>query len=313
MHPSLIGLGRESEVCAALLDLNTIIKLVATCPTHVYELLEQPLLFVGMVGTSSTGVGGIWLLPLAPYTVYWHQWLMHIQKHYRDAELTTSSLEMAGMLVVWFILEASVHLHHTSTTVLSDNSPTVSWTQKLMSSSDFRETHQCKATPGPSHEGPNFGDTGPNHAPLGRKRQQAGQCSFPLPLLTQVTLILRSTTITLSKLFQLLFPPSTGRLLATADNTPNSTLAADLDAGGWTAIATATVDLYPPSLETDKSGEPIVPSRVKTTPTLRGLLLSEVPSWWGLLPDTVHRQPWPGQSRPWRHRGHCLATRKPHV
>jgi ribonuclease HI len=88
-----------------------------------------------MVNTSSTGVGGIWLLPNYPPKVYWHQWPMHIQKRYRDAEITNSDLEMAGVLVAWFILETCAHLRHTCATVFSDNTPTVSWMQKLMSHS----------------------------------------------------------------------------------------------------------------------------------------------------------------------------------
>jgi hypothetical protein len=43
---------------------------------------------------------------------------------------------MAGILVAWFVLEASADLCHTTSMVFSDNTPTVSSTQSLMSWSE---------------------------------------------------------------------------------------------------------------------------------------------------------------------------------
>ena len=81
-RPTIIGLGRQSEIRAALLDLKTMIKSIADRPTHVFELVERPPQSMGMVDASSTGVGGIWILPHWPPIVYRHQWPGPIHKTY---------------------------------------------------------------------------------------------------------------------------------------------------------------------------------------------------------------------------------------
>jgi hypothetical protein len=135
-RPSVVGLGKESEIRAALIDLRSMVQSIARRPTHVYELVGCPPTFIGMVDASSTGVGGIWLLPNWPPIVYRHQWPDQINRRYCEAKITNSNLELAGVLVAWFVLEACVPLRQATTTIFSDNSPTVSWTQSLMSRSE---------------------------------------------------------------------------------------------------------------------------------------------------------------------------------
>jgi hypothetical protein len=113
------------------------VQSIATRPTHVYKLVERHPSFIGMVDASSTGVGGIWFLPNWPPIVYRQQWPDHINRGYREAKITNSDLELAGVLVAWFILESCAStLRHAAATIFSDNSPTVSWTQSLMSRSE---------------------------------------------------------------------------------------------------------------------------------------------------------------------------------
>jgi hypothetical protein len=90
----------------------------------------------------TTGVGGIWLLPGQCLIVYRHKWPDHIYNWYKAAEITNSNLEMAGILVAWFVLEASVPLRHLVSQVYSDNTPTVSWTNSLMSWSEHPTSSQ---------------------------------------------------------------------------------------------------------------------------------------------------------------------------
>jgi hypothetical protein len=73
-HPTVIGLGKLSEVRAAFLDIKAMVCLLALRPTHVYELVDRPPTFVGMVDTSSMGVGGKWFIPNWPPLVYRYQW-----------------------------------------------------------------------------------------------------------------------------------------------------------------------------------------------------------------------------------------------
>jgi hypothetical protein len=281
-HPSVIGLGRASEVRAAFLDLKTMIKSIANRPTHVYELVERPSSFVGMVDASATGVGGIWLLPGQPPMVYRHQWPTHIQKRYREAELTNSDLEMAGVLIAWFILESNVHLRHTSATVFSDNSPTVSWTQKLMSRSEKPTSARLlRALAMRARTLETQVPIVPHWAGKDNRPADAASRSFD-PNDTHFAL----DNTHFLKLFHSSFPlpQDVCWQLQPIPPTPLSQLISTL--GGqrlplqqWT---------YLPGFETGECGQPTVPNKGSLTPTSRTAPpLSAVPSWWGSLPDTV--------------------------
>jgi hypothetical protein len=52
-QPSMVGLGKESEVWAEMLNLKTMIKSIAARPTHVFELIPRTSSFVGLVGASN--------------------------------------------------------------------------------------------------------------------------------------------------------------------------------------------------------------------------------------------------------------------
>jgi hypothetical protein len=61
--PHQVGPSTKSEVRAALLDLRTMVRDLSRSRTHMAELVSQTAAIGGMCGASSTGVGGIWLLP----------------------------------------------------------------------------------------------------------------------------------------------------------------------------------------------------------------------------------------------------------
>jgi hypothetical protein len=88
-----------------------------------------------MVNASSTGAGGIWLLPFLPPIVFCIAWPLDIVNRYRAKGLTNSDLEMAGIFMAWFVLEELVTLFRMASELFTDNSPSASWTRRLISNS----------------------------------------------------------------------------------------------------------------------------------------------------------------------------------
>jgi hypothetical protein len=56
--PVFVGLSRHGEVRKALLDFGVLIRDLTSWPTHVSELVQNPLDYVGYCDASSWGVGG---------------------------------------------------------------------------------------------------------------------------------------------------------------------------------------------------------------------------------------------------------------
>jgi hypothetical protein len=64
--PTFVGLSRHGEVRPALLDVATVIKDLASRPTHVHELIQGTLDYTGYCDASAFGAGGVWLEPTLP-------------------------------------------------------------------------------------------------------------------------------------------------------------------------------------------------------------------------------------------------------
>jgi hypothetical protein len=138
--PDSVGLSSTGEVREALLDVAGVIKDMARRPTHVSELVQRPLEYVGFCDASAFGAGGVWFgagTPLHP-----HVWRVQWPKDITDAvvtdnnptgTLTNSDLEMAGVLLQETVLEASLGsaLHGIQTAIGCDNSPAVAWTTRM--------------------------------------------------------------------------------------------------------------------------------------------------------------------------------------
>ncbi len=71
--PKHIVLGATSEVRAALEDLCTLLRILASRPTHVKELVPDMPQYVGYHDTAAEGAGGVWfsLRDNMPPTVWW--------------------------------------------------------------------------------------------------------------------------------------------------------------------------------------------------------------------------------------------------
>jgi hypothetical protein len=96
---------------------------------------------VGIVNASSHGVGGIVIGELSeiPPTVFCLEWPKDIAANLVSSDnlqgsITNSDLEMAGLLLLWLCIEAIVRdVAHKHVALFSDNSPTISWVEKMAS------------------------------------------------------------------------------------------------------------------------------------------------------------------------------------
>jgi hypothetical protein len=97
--------------------------------------------YIGIVDASSHGVGGVVLGELSgiPPTVFRFQWPQDITDNLvlftnPRGSITNSDLEMAGLLLLWLCVERVVpDIAHKHVVLFSDNSPTVSWVEKMSS------------------------------------------------------------------------------------------------------------------------------------------------------------------------------------
>jgi hypothetical protein len=136
--PAFIGLGKNSELRAALIDLAAMVRTLANQPTHVKELIPGDDHYTGYCDACASGAGGVWLsgeLGLAPMV-----WRLEFPEHIASqvvsdsnptGNLTNSDLEMAAALLHHMVLQTEVDLRFKRSGTLSDNTPTVAWTKRM--------------------------------------------------------------------------------------------------------------------------------------------------------------------------------------
>jgi hypothetical protein len=133
-----IEIKQNAPVREALTDFRTLIKILAQRPTNCKELVVNTPGYVGFYDASKLGAGGVWLsgsLHLSP--IVWRlEWPPDMQQNVvsfsnPNGTITNSDLEMAGMLAHYLVLEHLVSLRHVHVAAWCDNTPTVSWTNKL--------------------------------------------------------------------------------------------------------------------------------------------------------------------------------------
>ena len=95
-----VGVGKASEVRAALVDLRFIVLSLASHPTHVSALVEYEPELAGTCDASAAGAGCIsWIGHQIQPTVWRLEWPADVVELYWKGKLTNSDLEMAGVLL----------------------------------------------------------------------------------------------------------------------------------------------------------------------------------------------------------------------
>ncbi len=137
--PTPKGLGKHSEVWAALEDLVSLLRLLGSCPTHVRELVPDMPHYVGYHNTAAKGAGGVWflLIHIMPPLVWREAFLNDISSEVILEDnpcgcLTNLNLELAAeVMAVGVALTGAPKMKHAPLGTLCDNTPTVSWIDQM--------------------------------------------------------------------------------------------------------------------------------------------------------------------------------------
>jgi hypothetical protein len=133
-NPATIGLGKTSEVRAALLGLAHMVTQLGARPTHVKELVPNDDHYAGYCDACAAGAGWVWFsgeLHLDP--VVWRVAFppeissQVVSDSNPAGSLTNSDLEMAAVLMQYMILQQVTDMTHKRAGTLSDNTPTIAW------------------------------------------------------------------------------------------------------------------------------------------------------------------------------------------
>ena len=137
-NPKEIGLGKNSEVRANLLDIGILIKDLARRPTHVKELVPLDVDLVGYCDASLNGAGGVWFSEKRSMTpLVWNiEFPDNIKERFHQGLITNSDLELAGVLLHYCVLEANVDVRHRAVATFCDNTPAVAWIDRMASKAD---------------------------------------------------------------------------------------------------------------------------------------------------------------------------------
>ncbi len=129
------------NILTALEGYRTLLRESTYEPTHCQELVAGWPDYIGLVDASGHGVGGVVFGELSACTPVVFRWEWPddtkqdiISLTNPTGRLTNSNLEMAGLVILWLVIEGVCHnLREKWVTLLSDNSPTVSWVTWLAS------------------------------------------------------------------------------------------------------------------------------------------------------------------------------------
>jgi hypothetical protein len=139
--PTHIILGANLECRAALEDLCTLLRILASRPTHVRELVPDMPQYVGYHNAAAEGVGGVWFLLVDSMSpMVWQAAFPQdiasevVSDDNPDGRLTNSNLELAAeVMAVGVALAMAPKVKHVPLGTLCNNTPTVSWIEKMAS------------------------------------------------------------------------------------------------------------------------------------------------------------------------------------
>ena len=141
LRPAHVFLHRNKELYGAISDIRTLLRQSGTAPTKCVELVSGWPDLIGYTDASGVGFGGIIIgerKQLQP-TVFRGQWPPDIRAELVSPKNPTGSLsindlEMAGFLITWLVMEGIIDdMRQTNIALFSDNSPSVSWVERMAS------------------------------------------------------------------------------------------------------------------------------------------------------------------------------------
>jgi hypothetical protein len=139
VKPDAVYLHRNTPLRTAVRDCRTFLRETISDPMPCSALVTGWPDFIGITDASGHGLGGVILgenSSVQP-TVFRLQWPPDITASIISSTnptgtITNSDLELAGLFMLWLVMEDVCHpLANTHVALFSDNSPTVHWVQRL--------------------------------------------------------------------------------------------------------------------------------------------------------------------------------------
>ena len=136
--PKRVFLARNIDLRNAVVDCRTFLRETVSSPTLCRNLIAGYPDYVGITDASAHGIGGVIIgesKPTAPI-VFRAQWPPDISASIVTEDnptgtITNSDLELAGLLLLWLVMEDTCTVTDAHVALFSDNSPTVHWVQRL--------------------------------------------------------------------------------------------------------------------------------------------------------------------------------------
>ncbi len=137
----IIGLGKNSEVRETLEDIISLLCILSSRPTHVQELVLDMPHYVEYHDAAAEGAGGVWfsLVDDMPPQVWRAGFPVDIATdvildNNPAGKITNLDLELAAeVFAVGIALEKAPQAKHAPLGTLCDNTPTVSWINRMAS------------------------------------------------------------------------------------------------------------------------------------------------------------------------------------
>ena len=138
LQPPIVYLHTNTNLRNAVADCRTFLRETVSSPTKCRNLVTGWPDFIGITDASGHGLGGVIIgeQRKVPPIVFRLQWPQDISDNIvsdanPNGEITNSDLEMAGLLMLWLVMEEVCEVKNAHVALFSDNSPTVHWVQRL--------------------------------------------------------------------------------------------------------------------------------------------------------------------------------------
>jgi hypothetical protein len=140
-RPQFVYLSTNATLYEAIENMRALLRESTMAPTRCRELTMAWPDYVGVCNAFGHGVGGIIIEENSkcPPTVFRYQWPEEITVALQTQDnpkgtITNSGLELAGLLLLWLIMEkVCPDLKEKYVALFSNNTPIVSWVTRLAS------------------------------------------------------------------------------------------------------------------------------------------------------------------------------------
>jgi hypothetical protein len=153
LRPHTVFLHRNNDLRVTISEMRIVLRESIAAPTKCRELVSGWPHLIGYSDASGIGFGGVVIgeSDAVPPTVFRGQWPPDITNDLvsftnPNGRLSISDLEMAGLVFLWLVLEAvAPSLAEKNFAMFSDNSPSVSWVDRMASKKSAIGAHLLRA------------------------------------------------------------------------------------------------------------------------------------------------------------------------